>query len=80
MLVLTTCLFGAVSTMRVQINGKEEDIDPSITVAALVGRFNLQPKHVAVEVNCDLVPRKVFETTSLKEGDRIEIVTLVGGG
>jgi len=80
MLVLTTCLFGAVSTMRVQINGKEEDIDPSMTVAALVGRFNLQPKHVAVEVNCDLVPRKVFETTSLKEGDRIEIVTLVGGG
>jgi len=80
MLVLTTCLFGAVSTMRVQINGRDENIDPGLTVAGLVGRFNLQPKHVAVEVNCDLVPRKVFDTTSLKEGDRIEIVTLVGGG
>ena len=66
--------------MRVQINGKDEDIDAGMTVAGLVGRFNLQPKHVAVEVNCDLVPRKVFETTGLKEGDRIEIVTLVGGG
>lgn len=66
--------------MRVQINGKDEDIDPGMTVAGLVGRYNLQPKHVAVEVNCNLVPRKVFDTTSLKEGDQIEIVTLVGGG
>jgi thiamine biosynthesis protein ThiS len=35
---------------------------------------------VAVEVNCDLVPRRSFEATALKEGDQIEIVTLVGGG
>lgn len=66
--------------MRVQVNGKDEELEPGMTVAALVGRYRFQPKHVAVEVNCDLVPRRAFDTTVLKEGDRIEIVTLVGGG
>ncbi len=66
--------------MRVQVNGKNEDVEPGLTVAGLVSRYRFPPKQVAVEVNCDLVPRRVFESTPLKEGDRIEIVTLVGGG
>ena len=66
--------------MRVQVNGKDEEVDPGMTVTGLVARYRFQPKHVAVEVNCDLVPRRVFDATLLKEGDRIEIVTLVGGG
>jgi thiamine biosynthesis protein ThiS len=66
--------------MRVTINGGEEDIETDVTVAALVARFNLEPKHVAVEINQDLVSRGNYDSTTLKEGDRIEIVTLVGGG
>jgi sulfur carrier protein len=66
--------------MRVRVNGKDEDLDTGLTVATLVARYKLQPRHVAVEVNCDLVPRRDYEATPLKEGDQIEIVTLVGGG
>ena len=66
--------------MRVRINGNEERVEASTTVADLVARYQLEPKQVAVEINRDLVPRKVFDSTILKEGDQIEIVTLVGGG
>ena len=66
--------------MHVRVNGKDEDVEACTTVAALVGRYKLQPRHVAVEINCQLVPRREFEATALKEGDQIEIVTLVGGG
>ncbi|MBI4580500.1 MAG: sulfur carrier protein ThiS [Planctomycetes bacterium] len=66
--------------MRVTINGTDRDIRPASTVAELVADFNLQPKFVAVEVNCDLVPRREYSVTRLNEGDEVEIVTLVGGG
>jgi sulfur carrier protein len=66
--------------MRVVVNGREMDVDAGSTVAALVAGFNFQPNHVAVEVNRELVPRRTFPATTLKEGDQVEIVTLVGGG
>lgn len=55
-------------------------MEPGTTVGGLVSAFGLNPRHVAVEVNCELVPRRVFDTAALREGDRVEIVTLVGGG
>jgi len=66
--------------MRVVINGTEQEIDPNSTVAALLARHKLQPNHVAVEINFDLVLRRDYDSTAVREGDRIEIVTLVGGG
>jgi thiamine biosynthesis protein ThiS len=66
--------------MHVVINGKDEDIQPDLTVAQLVAGCQFQPTHVAVEINEDLVPRKAFANTRVAEGDQIEIVTFVGGG
>ncbi|NLX20305.1 MAG: sulfur carrier protein ThiS [Phycisphaerae bacterium] len=66
--------------MRLVINGQERQMEPDTTVSGLVSAFGLNPRHVAVEVNCELVPRRVFNTAALREGDRVEIVTLVGGG
>ena len=66
--------------MRLVINGNEEEIEAGSTVAGLVARYELEAKQVAVEVNLELVPRGQFDLTVLKEGDRVEIVTLVGGG
>lgn len=66
--------------MQVMINGRSQEIEPHLTVADLVARYQLEPKHVAVEINCDLVPRRQFASHIVGEGDRIEIVTLVGGG
>jgi len=66
--------------MRVIINGNEETIEAGITLAELLRRRNAEPKRVAVEVNRELVVRGEHDRTVIREGDRIEIVTFVGGG
>jgi thiamine biosynthesis protein ThiS len=66
--------------MQVTINGKTETLTDGITVAELLAQLNLQPIRVAIEVNEDLVPRKTFQETPIRDGDQIEIVTFVGGG
>jgi thiazole synthase len=50
------------------------------TVAGLLAELKLDPQRVAVEVNRDVVPRAQHSLRKLAENDRVEIVTLVGGG
>ena len=40
----------------------------------------LDQPHVAVELNLEVVPRAQHGATVLREGDKLEVVTLVGGG
>lgn len=65
--------------MRVQVNGEAVEIADGATVRELVETLKLRGP-VAVEVNKSIVRRADHETTTLREGDRLEIVTLVGGG
>ncbi|MBL9102192.1 MAG: sulfur carrier protein ThiS [Myxococcales bacterium] len=62
------------------LNGEPHAIADDDTVAALVARLGLVPAQIAVERNRDIVPRAAYATTALREGDRLEIVTFVGGG
>ncbi len=66
--------------MRVVLNGHKEIVPDGITVSGLLDQRRIQPIRVAVEINEDVVPRKTFRETLLRHGDRIEIVTFVGGG
>lgn len=66
--------------MKIFVNGESEELPDDATVAALVEKFNLVPKRVAVEVNREIVPRTTYNDTPLHEGDRVEVVTFVGGG
>ncbi len=66
--------------VEVIVNGKAETIESAATVADLLTRHKLEPIRVAVEINEELVPRKTFADTIVREGDHIEIVTFVGGG
>ncbi|UCE59567.1 MAG: sulfur carrier protein ThiS [Phycisphaerales bacterium] len=66
--------------MRVTLNGKPDEIDEGATVADLLARLKLEPIRVAVEINEDIVPRKTFSNKRIQDGDRIEVVTFVGGG
>lgn len=50
------------------------------TIRTLVERLGLGKAAVAVELNKQLVPRRQHEQTPVREGDSLEIVTLVGGG
>jgi sulfur carrier protein len=62
------------------LNGETRKIPPGTTVAALLSQLQMQPRLVAVERNRNLVPRAEHAACTLETGDRIEIVTLVGGG
>ncbi len=64
----------------VVINGEPKDIEAGTTVADLLKGLRLEPRHVAVERNRNLVPRAQHAACVLETGDRLEIVTLVGGG
>ncbi|MEK6800108.1 MAG: sulfur carrier protein ThiS [Planctomycetota bacterium] len=66
--------------MEILLNGKSESVTSDATVAELLSGRKLAPIRVAVEVNEELVPRNRFADTVLHDGDRVEIVTFVGGG
>lgn len=66
--------------MNVIVNGEPQAIEPGTTVAGLLARLNLQPRLVAVERNEELIPRGRHAECVLEADDRVEIVTLVGGG
>ncbi|MEM1108050.1 MAG: sulfur carrier protein ThiS [Planctomycetota bacterium] len=65
--------------MKLNINGQEQDIDAD-RVDRLLEALGMAGQAVAVELNRDVVPKRVHATTALKDGDVLELVTLVGGG
>jgi sulfur carrier protein len=66
--------------MNIEINGNSREVADGTTVSALLRELEVTQPHVAVEVNLELVPRAQHAATTLCEGDRLEVVTLVGGG
>jgi thiamine biosynthesis protein ThiS len=62
------------------VNGEAREVPTGTTIAGLLAQLQMQPRLVAVERNRDLVPRSQHANCALQPGDRIEIVTLVGGG
>jgi thiamine biosynthesis protein ThiS len=66
--------------MLLHINGEQRDCPDGLTVAALVAQLGMKPDRVAVELNLEIVPRAQWETTPLKNGDKLEVVHFVGGG
>lgn len=70
----------ACETIRIEVNGAAREIRGGTSVAAFLADLGLRPEVVAVEVNQALVPRAERERRPLLDGDRVEVVTLVGGG
>ena len=66
--------------MSIFVNSKEQTVPEACSVQVLLEISGLTEKRVAVEVNQDLVMREQWRSFKLKEGDRVEIVSFVGGG
>jgi thiamine biosynthesis protein ThiS len=66
--------------VQIVVNGQPREAPPGATVASLLETLGLDPRQLAVERNLELVPRGEHARTELAAGDRLEIVTLVGGG
>jgi sulfur carrier protein len=66
--------------MTIQVNGETREVPHGNTVAELLSSLGVTQPHVAVELNLEVVPRAQHGDTILQDGDRLEVVTLVGGG
>ncbi len=66
--------------MRIHLNGQDHDLPGPMTLAGLVERLGLDARKIAIERNLEIVPRSTYAATILDEGDRLEVVSFVGGG
>lgn len=66
--------------MRIVVNGEPREVAPGTGVPDLLLELGLSDRPCAVEVNERVVPKGKHASCALKDGDRIELVTLVGGG
>jgi thiamine biosynthesis protein ThiS len=66
--------------VQIFVNGETRDVPAGATIEALLSELGLAGRPVAVERNLEIVPRSAHAGTALAEGDRIELVTMVGGG
>ena len=67
--------------MKLEINGQAADVPDNSTVTQLLTIQKVKmPDMVSVELNGNILDRKTFETTILKEGDKIEFLYFMGGG
>ena len=66
--------------MRITLNGDPHEVDGPLTVAELLARLDIDRRRVAVEHNLIVLKRDLFDRTTVRDGDAVEIVNFVGGG
>ena len=66
--------------IRIEFNGAPKEIDDGATVLDLLTHAKIESKFCAVELNLDIVPKSDHPSRQLQAGDKVEVVTLVGGG
>ncbi|MCG6933879.1 MAG: sulfur carrier protein ThiS [Gallionella sp.] len=66
--------------ITVSINGTTRQLPDSAGVSVLLEEMGLSGKRIALERNGEIVPRSLFATQQLADGDKLEIVVAVGGG
>ncbi len=71
---------GELIGMRLIINGEDREFGYISTLSDLLVQLEMKPDRVAIELNRELAPRDRWSSTSLRDGDKLEIVHFVGGG
>ncbi|HKP68321.1 MAG TPA: sulfur carrier protein ThiS [Pyrinomonadaceae bacterium] len=66
--------------MKVTINGEIKELEREVTLSQLLELFSLPSQRVAVELNREVVRKQAWESTVVRDADRIEVVHFVGGG
>ena len=66
--------------MRLTVNGDLIELPAPATLATLAARLELGGQRVAFEVNGTIVPRSQRDAHALRDGDKVEVVTAIGGG
>jgi sulfur carrier protein len=73
-------MFNNSDQITVQVNGESRTCSLQTPLPQLLEQLGLNPRLVAVEYNGEILHRQFWSETQMQEGDKIEIVTIVGGG
>lgn len=66
--------------MKVTVNGETQELPEGMTIAGLVATITEAHKGVAVAVNDEVVRRADWDSITVRDNDRVEILTAVQGG
>lgn len=67
-------------TVQIHVNGEVKAWRNGATVADLLRDLDLKTERVAVELNLEILDRTTFAQRALNDGDRVEILSFIGGG
>ncbi|MCK5394735.1 MAG: sulfur carrier protein ThiS [Gammaproteobacteria bacterium] len=66
--------------ITIVLNGENKTIDDDTNIEQLLQSLSLENKRLAVEINQEIIPRGNFNSHTLNESDKVEIVQAIGGG
>ena len=66
--------------INLQVNGEERSCLADTPLPELLQNLGFNPRLVAVEYNGEILHRQFWTETKIQGGDRLEVVTIVGGG
>lgn len=66
--------------VRIQLNGEIKEVQSEVTLDRLLELFSLPSQRVAIELNSEVIRRRDWENTVIRDADKVEVVHFVGGG
>jgi sulfur carrier protein len=66
--------------INLQINGETRICGDQTPIPELLQQLGFNPRLVAIEYNGEILHRQFWDETRVENGDRLEVVTIVGGG
>ncbi len=66
--------------IKLQVNGENHSCSSQTSLPELLQQLGFNPRLVAVEYNGEILHRQFWTQTIIQPGDRLEVVTIVGGG
>jgi len=68
------------NAIQIHVNGEARTWRSGATVAELLQDLEIRTERVAVELNLEILDRTAFAQRPLNDGDRVEILSFIGGG
>ncbi len=68
------------NAIALQVNGESKTCPAGTSLTEFLVQVGLNPQLIAVEYNGEILVRSLWASTTLRSDDRLEIVTIVGGG
>ena len=66
--------------MKIKLNGKEKEYQAHLNLKEIIAEYSPSRQRIIAEVNGQIIRNQQWEQTRLNDGDRIELVSFVGGG